>query len=81
MSRIDLINFEDRVESGHLQYKCKCLGCGLHFSVHSWYEDWKKKVGAPYCPECGGQGVMVITAKKSDKNIYEEVPGRVEIDG
>ncbi len=72
-----MIKLEKRVESGHIQYKCKCLKCGLHFIVYSWYEDWIKKVeyGKPHCPECGLQSTFLLGTLFSDKHIYEKVPG------
>jgi hypothetical protein len=75
MSDYNLIKFDERVERGHLQFKCKCLGCGLHFSVCSWYKDWVKKVEKITCPECSQKKVMVLATRSSDKQIYEEVPG------
>ena len=70
-----LIEFDNRVDAGHIQLRCKCLSCGLHFSIYTWYEDWAEKVGKPACPECGERTTRPLATVKSKKHIYEEVPG------
>ena len=56
-------------------YSIKCVGgCGLHYNVYSWDDDWNKKHQA-ICPECGGYPGWVLRVEKSDKAIFQYVSG------
>ena len=69
------VELNEKIHSGHLQYKFKCLNCGLHFIVYSEYHDWKEKAGK-FCPECGkNDKTMLLTTEKSSKFIFELVSG------
>lgn len=61
-------------ESGHYQYKLKCLSCYLHFIILSWNPNWSEKRKV-YCPECGQNNVLIFGKVKVQKAIFEEVPG------
>lgn len=71
----DLIKFENKVKSGHIQYNIKCLSCNLHFTIFSWYKDWINKVeesGGIYCPQCGDNDKFLIMAEKHiQKDIHQ----------
>lgn len=72
----ELIDFKNRVKSGHIQYKLKCMSCGLHFITLSYFYDWFDKVikhKGIFCPECGNNAIFVVSAVNSDKQIYEFV--------
>ena len=74
--RSELIDFKDRVKKGHIQYKLKCMSCGLHFITLSYYYDWFDKVlkyKGIFCPECGNNDIFVVTAVNVNKQIYEFV--------
>jgi hypothetical protein len=55
--------------------KCKCLQCGLHFALCTWYPD-RHSGSTIYCPECGqrGQG-MLLWQEHVNQPISETVPG------
>ena len=69
------IDFKDRIkDGGHIQYKLKCMNCGLHYIVFSWYYDWIDKVKeykGIFCPECGSNNISILSASKSDKFIFK----------
>lgn len=57
----------------HHAHKIKCLNCSLHFTVHSYDEDWKPTGG---CPECGKPLTRVVHWHETvEGDIYEHVPG------
>lgn len=70
------------------EYRIKCQACGLHYAVYSWDENW---AGGPEegrqggsCPECGVKGGKFVWTAKSDRPIYEAVPGIIgtrEVEG
>lgn len=51
--------------------KCKCVACGLHFTVFSWYHRWAPR----YCPECGQTESFMIWQDASPEPIFRHVPG------
>jgi hypothetical protein len=59
----------------------KCMECGLHFQVFSWFQNWPEGTGpthrskkeGPFCPECGQNGRFLIQKSTSDKPIFEFV--------
>lgn len=56
-------------------YSLKCLDCGMHFKVFSWYSNWNKLHKAN-CPECGLQkSVFLLKFEESDKPINKFVEG------
>jgi hypothetical protein len=54
----------------YIDYPIKCSACGLHYTVHSWNEDWHQNAagqgrsltGGGFCPECGAKGAKMIWA-------------------
>ena len=52
----------------YTDYPIKCMACGLHYTVHSWNEDWhqtddgktRSATNGGVCPECGAIGAKVI---------------------
>ena len=70
----NLIKFEERVESGHVKYAMKCLSCGVHFAVFTWFKDWFVKVKEKnqiHCPECGNTRVFPLNKEQIPKQIWE----------
>jgi predicted nucleic acid-binding Zn ribbon protein len=54
-------------------YSLKCLQCGVHYQVYSWFPDWLHR-HAPYCPECGGSyRQLAMKRETSPKFIFEFV--------
>lgn len=59
------------------RFPIKCLGCGLHYNVYSWSDNWSHKYD-PHCPECGRQKSLVMGVVKENKEIYNFVGGVVD---
>lgn len=66
----------------YIDYPVKCMACGLHYTVHSWNDDWhgteggtvKSKTNGGVCPECGViGGKMLFAPEKRDGQIFEVV--------
>ena len=66
----------------YIDYPVKCMACGLHYTVHSWNDDWygteggtaKSKTNGGVCPECGViGGKLLLTPVKRDGQIFEVV--------
>jgi len=58
------------------EYRIKCNGCGLHYTVLSWDEQWSEGRAGGYCPECGQQGgKMVWGPITRSEFIFQIVPG------
>lgn len=66
----------------YIDYPIKCQACGLHYTVHSWQEDWHQTDGGKtrsgtnggVCPECGVIGGKILfTSEKRDGQIFEVV--------
>lgn len=73
-------------------HKFKCMKCGLHFVVCSWYENWphegttQKELtgetsGLVFCPECGSTSSKLYYRESREAQIYQEVPGMAELHG
>lgn len=72
-------------------HKFKCMDCGLHFIVCSWYKLWPNEgttramrlneaTGKCYCPECGSDGNKLHWTEESGEQIFSFVPGSRPID-
>lgn len=68
----------------HFSHRLKCTRCGMHFTVHSWEENWPQHAAATpsrnrkahaYCPECGGSGPFLHWRKEVPEEVFELVPG------
>ena len=58
-----------------IEKKVKCLSCGLHFSIYSWYADAHYACSL-HCPECGqSEGHFIIWAQHNFGFISDKVPG------
>lgn len=78
-------------------HKFKCLKCGLHFIVCSWYPDWPnagttrdqtlgEATGKCHCPECGSDEEKLRwseerTEAHPEPFIFQVVPGKAEAVG
>jgi hypothetical protein len=60
----------------------KCLACGLHFKVYSFFANWPEgaaelhpgnKQEGPFCPECGQNERFLIERETSEKFIFQHV--------
>jgi len=62
------------------QVRVKCMECGLHFTVHTWYPE--SHTGTTlYCPECGQHEQRFATwVTEVEGQIFEHVPGDAEMD-
>ena len=58
-----------------IQVRAKCMECGLHFTVHTWYPE--RHVGTTlYCPECGQHEQRFMTwVAEVEGEIFQHVPG------
>ena len=57
------------------QLRCKCMACGLHFTVHTWYPE-RHAVTTLYCPECGQHEARFIVYRATVEGyIFNAVPG------
>jgi hypothetical protein len=55
--------------------KCKCLQCGLHFMLCTWYPE-RHSDATIICPECGQRGQGLLVWQEHVKQpISETVPG------
>ena len=57
------------------QVRAKCMECGLHFTVHTWYPE--EHAGTTlYCPECGQHEQRFMTwVVEVEGYIFQHVPG------
>lgn len=55
------------------RYALKCMACGCHYNVYSWYDTWLKE-HMPFCPECGKQKTLSLGWEMlKGRDIYEFV--------
>lgn len=67
--------------SNHTQLKMKCLECGLHFVICTWYPE-KHGVATAHCPECGQHDRrFIMWREESEDFIFQVVPGKAAIAG
>lgn len=60
----------------YTQMKVKCLNCGLHFIICTWYKD-RHTNKTIYCPECGlHNGANLVWMQEKPGFIFEDVPGQ-----
>ena len=58
--------------------KCKCLPCGLHFVLCTWYPE-RHSTATIFCPECGRRGGgMLIWHEHVDAPVSDFVPGTAQ---
>ena len=71
-------------KAAYFRHEIKCLDCGLHFVVMSWWEAWpnagttrdlqvREATGLIYCPECGSLGPKIHQLREADGFIFQEV--------
>ena len=62
------------------QIRVKCMECGLHFTVHTWYPE--RHVGTTlHCPECCQHEQRFLTwVVEVEGEIFDHVPGDAEMD-
>jgi len=71
---------EPTTEATYTQLRVKCLECGLHFIVCTWYPE-KHATTTLYCPECGQHaGKFLLWKAEVEGFIFQAVPGDSEID-
>ena len=59
--------------------KVKCLGCSLHFTLHTW-ESGRHTLHSLHCPECGQHaGQFMLWAEPGPGLICQHVPGRAPL--
>lgn len=62
------------------QKKVKCLSCGVHFIVCSWYSDKHNRLSL-YCPESGQHhGNFLVWTQQKFGFIFQDVPGNASLD-
>ena len=55
-------------------YSVKCMKCGLHFNVYTWYPDKHSRMSM-HCPECGqNDGKFILWKSEIDEPIFTQVP-------
>lgn len=67
----------------YIDYPVKCIACGLHYTVHSWSEDWhqtedgkeRSRTNGGVCPECGIVGGKMLFKPIPQKGEIFEVVG------
>ncbi len=63
----------------YTQCKVKCLTCGVHFIICSWYQD-RHDCENIFCPECGSKnGRFIVWKQKKFGYIFEDVPGNAVV--
>ncbi|MCJ8172540.1 HNH endonuclease [Clostridium botulinum] len=61
------------------QKKVKCLDCGVHFIVCSWYRDKHDRLSL-HCPECGqNHGNFLVWTQQKFGFIFQDVPGKANL--
>ena len=78
----------DRSEPHRIDYRFKCMSCGLHFQIHTDLElrddsdepatTWIERFDA-YCPECGQQGRSMVWREEQTDFIFQAVPGMADL--
>jgi hypothetical protein len=69
----------DAFRTAFTMLKCKCLKCGLHFELCTWYPE-RHSDSTIYCPECGHRGEgMMLWQEHVNQPISETVPGRAQL--
>ena len=66
---------------GHVQIKCKCMKCGLHFVVCTEFPE-QHSSKTLYCPECGQHGdgaAWLIWTEPKPELIFQVVPGQAQL--
>ncbi|HEY7421496.1 MAG TPA: hypothetical protein VH541_05755 [Gaiellaceae bacterium] len=67
-------------EGETLEYRLKCLNCGLHYSVYSWVRWADKNELGGFCPECGIRGHKLVHGPViRSEFIFQLVPGEAEL--
>lgn len=64
--------------SGHIQVKVKCLNCGLHFVICTYWPD-RHKADQICCPECRKhEGSFLVWREDRSEQIFQVVPGQAQ---
>lgn len=70
----------------YIDYPIKCQGCGLHYTVHSWSDDWysinedgRSRTNGGFCPECGKLGGKLLFASEAKDEQIFQVVGHTQI--
>jgi len=67
------------MQDNHIRLKAKCLDCGLHFIVCTWYQE-KHSKETLHCPECGQHdGDFLTWAEAIAEPIWGTVPGQSSV--
>lgn len=73
---------DHEAEADHTDFtmlKCKCLKCGLHFMLCTWYPE-RHSDSTIFCPECGQRGEgMLLWQEYVNQPISETVPGGAQL--
>lgn len=63
----------------YTQKKIKCLKCGLHFIICTWYKEAHNSSSIA-CPECGqNNGDFLIWSQQKFGFIFQDVPGNSKL--
>jgi len=66
---------EPSTEATYTQLRVKCMKCGLHFIVCTWFPE-QHATTTMYCPECGQhEGTFYIWQAEVEGFIFQAVPG------
>ncbi len=69
----------DAYRTDFTMLKCKCLKCGLHFVLCTWYPE-RHSDSTIYCPECGQRGEgMLLWQEHVNTPISATVPGNAQL--
>ena len=60
-------------------YSMKCMNCGLHFNIYTWYPE-RHSIDSIFCPECGLQGKFIIWKSVVGDPIFRHVPYSNQLD-
>jgi ssDNA-binding Zn-finger/Zn-ribbon topoisomerase 1 len=75
---------EPTTEATYTQLRVKCMKCGLHFIICTWFPEQHAPT-TMYCPECGqhpgkrGNGTFSVWQAEVEGFIFQAVPGEAEL--